>query len=79
MNENNNDTKFYTAKFDRTFKEIFLKESNKDLLIKLLENVLHVEINNLFYQNIERNQGNIKVRRKYLDCLLETDQGCFHS
>ena len=75
MNENNNDTKFYTAKFDRTFKEIFLKESNKDLLIKLLENVLHVEINNLFYQNIERNQGNIKVRRKYLDCLLETDQG----
>ena len=40
MNENNNDTKFYTAKFDRTFKEIFLKESNKDLLIKFIRKCL---------------------------------------
>lgn len=28
--------KFYTCKNDRAFKEIFLKEENKELLIKLL-------------------------------------------
>ncbi len=30
---------FYTAKNDRVFKEIFMKEENKDILIKLLENI----------------------------------------
>ena len=72
MLENN---KFYTCKYDRPFKEIFLKEQNKDLLKVLLEQVLNIKINKIEIKNIERNTGNINIRRKYLDALLYTDQG----
>ena len=67
--------KFYTCKYDRPFKEIFLKEQNKDILKALLEQVLELKINKIDIKNIERNTGNIKIRRKYLDALLYTDQG----
>jgi hypothetical protein len=69
------DNKFYTCKYDRPFKEIFLKEQNKDLLKVLLEQVLNLKINEIEIKNIERNTGNINIRRKYLDALLYTDQG----
>jgi len=69
------DNKFYTCKYDRPFKEIFLKEQNKDLLKVLLEQVLNIKINEIEIKNIERNTGNINIRRKYLDALLYTDQG----
>ena len=29
--------KFYTCKYDRAFKEVFMKEDNKDILTNLLE------------------------------------------
>ena len=67
--------KFYTCKYDRTFKEIFLKEQNKDLLTALLEQILKVKINKIDIKTIERNSSNINVKRKYLDALLYTDQG----
>ena len=49
--------KFYTCKNDRAFKEIFLKEENKELLIKLLEVSLKTKIYKIKYENVERNTG----------------------
>lgn len=66
---------FYTCKWDRPFKEILLKKENQDILKKILETVLHIKINSIIEENIERNQGNIKIRRKYLDVLLSTEKG----
>lgn len=67
--------KYYTCKHDRPFKEIFLKESNKDLLKEVLETVLKVEINKIKIMPNERNSGNIKVKRKTYDALIETNEG----
>ncbi len=69
--------KFYTAKYDRVFKEIFLKEENEDLLKELLKVALkEVSIKEIKkVLNVEKNVRNIHVRRKYVDVLLETDIG----
>jgi len=66
---------FYTCRNDRAFKEVFLNEKNEALLKKILELVLGVSIKEIVRENIERNQGNVKVRRKNLDILLNTDKG----
>lgn len=65
--------KFYTCKFDRPFKEVFLDEKNEDLLRNLLENVLRERIKHIEYKPTERNAGNIKIRRKTLDALVTTE------
>ena len=67
--------KFYTARYDRAFKEIFLKEKNQILLKKLLEQSLKTKILSIVQETIERNQGNVYVRRKNLDALIKTEQG----
>lgn len=67
--------KFYTAKYDRAFKEVFLKEENEELLLSVLKETLNTEVAVIKQRNIELNSGNIFIRRKYLDILLETDQG----
>ena len=67
--------KFYTCKYDRAFKEVFGKEENKDILKKLLEEILQVEIEKIEYLNLERNVDNVKVKRKHLDLYLETNIG----
>lgn len=67
--------KFYTCKYDRAFKEVFAKEENKDILSKLLESILKVEITKIEFLNLERNVDNINVARKHLDLNLETDVG----
>ena len=67
--------KFYTCRSDRAFKEIFLKEQNRDLLTKILEEALDTKIISIVEENIERNTGNLKIRRKHLDMLLSTDKG----
>jgi predicted transposase/invertase (TIGR01784 family) len=72
---NETDYKFYTCKNDRAFKEVFLNERNGDLLKALLEKVLKVKISEIDIRNIERNSGNVNLRRKYLDCLLKTNIG----
>jgi predicted transposase/invertase (TIGR01784 family) len=67
--------KFFTCKYDRAFKELFLNEENKYLLKALLEKILNVEIKQIDIRNNERNSGNLHIRRKYLDCLLKTNIG----
>ena len=66
--------KYYTCKYDRAFKEVFLKESNKDLLKALLEKVLNVEIKELQVKPNERNQDNLMVKRKTYDALVKTEK-----
>ena len=56
--------KFYTCKYDRAFKEVFMKEDNKDILTNLLEEILEVKISNIEFLNVERNSDNIKLRRE---------------
>ena len=68
-------TKFYTSRWDATFKEIFMKEGNKDLLIPLLEKCLNVEITDIKYLNLEDLVDNVHVRRKSYDLRLETNIG----
>lgn len=52
-----------------------LKEKNKDILKKLLEHILKVEITDIEINNIECNSGNLKIKRKHLDALLTTNEG----
>lgn len=67
--------KFYTCRYDRPFKEIMLNENNKDILTWFLETTLKVKIKNIEVQTVERNTGNINVKRKILDALLITNVG----
>lgn len=66
---------FYTCRNDRAFKEILLKESNEELLKKIIEMTLEVNIQDIAIDNIERNTGNLRVRRKNFDIFLNTDKG----
>ena len=68
-------TKFYTCRYDRAFKEVFMNEKNKDLLIYLLEGILKVKIKEVEYLNLEQNVDNIYVKRKHFDLNLKTDVG----
>ena len=67
--------KFYTCKRDIAFKEVFMKEENKDLLIPLLELCLGIKINNLEYLNLEDNVDYVKTRRKSYDLRVSTNIG----
>lgn len=67
--------KYYTCKYDRPFKEIMLNEKNEDLLRELLEFILKKEVNDIVINTVERNTGNLKVRRKTFDILLTTNIG----
>ncbi len=64
----------YTCRNDRVFKEIFMKEENKDLLIALLESILDIKIKELEYLNLEKNVDNINVRRKRFDLHVKTEK-----
>ena len=55
--------KFYTCRSDRAFKEVFMREDSKDILSKVLEAVLEVEVKDIKFLNLERNVDNIHVRR----------------
>lgn len=62
--------KFYTCKYDRLFKEIMLKEENREILEKLIENILKIKIN-----KIEIKSQELNVKGKHVDAYLETDKG----
>ena len=66
-------TKFYTCRYDRAFKEVFMNEKNKDLLIYLLEGIL--KIKEVEYLNLEQNVDNVLIKRKHFDLNLKTDIG----
>ncbi|MBO5138739.1 MAG: PD-(D/E)XK nuclease family transposase, partial [Bacilli bacterium] len=67
--------KFYTCRYDRAFKEVFMEDSNKDLLKSLLESVLEVDVNDIEYLNLESNVDNVNVKRKHFDLNLNTSIG----
>lgn len=67
--------KFYTCRYDAAFKEVFMNEKNKELLIFLLEEILELKINELEYLNLERNTDNVHIYRKHFDLSLKTDKG----
>lgn len=67
--------KYYNGKYDRPFKETMLNENNRDILKELLKNILDEDINETEVKNIERNTGNLKIKRKYYDALLKTNIG----
>lgn len=75
IQEETKERKYYTCKYDRPFKEIFLKEKNKDMLKDLLELILKVKIKKIELRSPERNTGNINIKRKTYDALLDTDIG----
>ena len=56
--------KYYTCRYDRPFKEIMLKESNKDILKKLLEHILKEEIKEITILPTERNNGNNNITNR---------------
>ncbi|MBP3460972.1 MAG: hypothetical protein J6K21_00985 [Bacilli bacterium] len=62
--------KYYTCRYDRPFKEIMLKESNKDILKKLLEHILKEEIKEITILPTERNNGNLKIK-KNIRCIIK--------
>ena len=66
---------FYTCRYDAAFKEVFMKEENKDLLICLLEKILNLKIKEIKYLNLERNVLNLHIKRKHFDLFLDTDIG----
>ena len=68
-------TKFYTCRWDAAFKEIFMKEENKDILTSLLEKCLDVKIRDIEYLNVEDIVDNVHVRRKTYDLRLSTNIG----
>ena len=68
-------TKFYTCKYDRPFKEIMLNKKNEELLKWFLEDILKVKVDSIDIHTIEMNEGNIHVKRKYADVILKTDVG----
>ena len=67
--------KFYTCRYDPAFKEVFMNDSNKDILKSLLETILKVEINEIEYLNLEKNVDNVNVKRKHFDLNLSTNIG----
>ena len=64
--------KFYTCKYDRPFKEIFLNEDNIYLLKGLLETILRIKIEDIKIKQTERNTKNLKISRKTYDALIYT-------
>ena len=70
-----NEKDFYLGISDAVFKEIFLKEKNEDLLEAILKTSLKMHFYKMLPLSIERLEGNVFVRRKSLDILLETDIG----
>lgn len=46
------DKQWYSGRYDRAFKEVMLKEENRDLLIMLIEHILNIKIEHLEVLNI---------------------------
>ena len=67
--------KWYSGKYDRAFKEVMLKESNRDLLTMLIEHILKIKINNITILNNEKLMSNIHIRSQRLDLNLDTNIG----
>ena len=76
--EEKNKKEFFTCRYDIAFKEVFMKEENKDILIALIESILDIKIKDITYLNLEKNNGNIYVRRKHFDFHVKTEKENIH-
>ena len=65
--------KYFKAKNDAMFKAIFCNENNRDLLTRLLEDILDTKITIKKVSVPELIKKNIYVKGKTLDVLVETD------
>jgi len=63
---------FYTCRNDRTFKEVFLKPNNSDLLKALLEFILKIKIDKLEIKKTELLSGNVNIKDKRVDAIVHT-------
>ena len=68
----NPENKFYTLANDIIFKNTFDTEKS---LKRLLEESLDLKVNKILSNNIELPVEHIKERRKYLDLILDTNEG----
>ena len=55
-----------------------MKEKNKDILIAVLESILNIKIKEIKFLNLEKNNGNVYVRRKHFDLHVKTDKENIH-
>lgn len=62
--------KFYSCRYDRTFKEVFLNPNNEDLLKALLEDILKVKIEIKKILPTELITGNNIIKSKRVDALI---------
>ena len=65
--------KYFKAKNDAMFKAIFCNENNRDLLTRLLEDILDTKVTIKKVSVPELIKKNIYVKGKTLDVLVETD------
>ena len=63
---------YYVLSNDIIFKNTF---DTKERLKRLLEETLNIKVYEIFKSNIEMPVENVKERRKYLDLILETNEG----
>ena len=64
--------KFYSCRYDRTFKEVFLNPKNEDLLKALLEDILKIKIEIKKILPTELIVGNNIIKSKRVDALILT-------
>ena len=62
--------KFYSCRYDKTFKEVFLNPKNEDLLKSLLEDILKVKIEIKKILPTELITGNNIIKSKRVDALI---------
>ena len=62
--------KFYSCRYDRTFKEVFLNPNNEDLLKALLEDILKIKIEIKKILPTELIVGNNIIKSKRVDALI---------
>ena len=62
--------KFYSCRYDRTFKEVFLNPKNEDLLKVLLEDILGVDLEIKGILPTELIVGNNIIKSKRVDALI---------
>ena len=62
--------KFYSCRYDKTFKEVFLNPKNEDLLKALLEDILKIKIEIKKILPTELIVGNNIIKSKRVDALI---------
>lgn len=67
--------KFYKGRSDIVFKNIFLKESNRDMLERLIEEAINKKVKVLEVKASELPKGSVYERGKVLDVLVDSDDG----